>query len=193
MFNAIKGILVSRGFDSVQIDTGGVEWDILVPATMVDAFGPVGSETKAFVHLQHREDLMKLFGFPTDLERARFLELIKVNGIGPKQAIRIMSGIQSNALFDAIESEDVAALEKIPGVGKKTAQNIILSLKGKLAKAGKAGHTAAQANDDVVAALVDMGFDKKTVEKAVAAAAKGGAPDERELFRAALMSLTGGA
>ncbi|MCX7025612.1 MAG: Holliday junction branch migration protein RuvA [Spirochaetes bacterium] len=192
MFNAIKGILVDRTFDAVRVETVGIEWDIAVPATMVDEFGPIGSETKAFVHLQHREDIMKLFGFPTEHDRSHFLELIRVDGIGPKQALRIMSGIRSDALAEAIETEDIAALERVPGVGKKTAQKIILALKGRLALSAGAGKDGSGADADVIAALVDMGFDRKAVERAVKTAAKTGVPDERELFRVALMSLTGG-
>jgi holliday junction DNA helicase RuvA len=194
MLNAIKGILVDRSFDCIHIDTHGIEWDIMVPATMIDDFGKVGSETRALVFLQHREDSMKLFGFPNEECRLRFLELIKVEGIGPKQAVRIMSGIRVEALDASIEQDDLAALERVPGIGKKTAQKILLALKGKIVKGPD-----VSGNDvfiDVVRALIDMGFDRKDVEKAVKSAASGlgaAASDERELFRVALLSLSGGA
>jgi holliday junction DNA helicase RuvA len=130
-----------------------------------------------------------------------FKELMKVEGIGPKQAMRILSGIKSDALGAALEAEDLAALQKIPGVGPKLAQKMMLSLKGKLIRvpeAGSGGRGSGGEWADVVRALSDMGFDRKAAEKAVAAAAKqaasvGPGEREREVFRSALLDLSAGA
>ena len=210
MFNSITGRLSEKRADTICIDTGGVEWELSVPARSVDDFGRIGEEARAFTWLHHYEDGMRLYGFPAASDRAVFRELMKVEGIGPKQALRILSGIKPEALGAALEAEDLASLQKIPGVGPKLAQKMMLALKGKLLRADEAaakGGRAAGEWADVVRALADMGFDRRAAEKAVAeagkkaaaeaAAGKGGtAPEserEREIFRAALLALSAGA
>ncbi len=205
MFNSISGRLSEKRADTICIETGGVEWELAVPARSVDDFGRLGEEAKAFTWLHHYEDGMRLYGFPTEADRAVFRELMKVEGIGPKQALRILSGIRPEALGAALDAEDLASLQKIPGVGPKLAQKMMLSLKGKLvasplpgAKPGAGGEWA-----DVARALVDMGYERKAADKAVAAAstkaaAKGAegiaaGEREREVFRAALLDLSAGA
>jgi Holliday junction DNA helicase RuvA len=189
MFNAIRGTLISRGLDWVHVDTHGIEWDIAVPATMVDALGNVGDQAIVLIFLQHREDSMKLFGFPDENARSRFIDLMKVDGIGAKQALRILSGILPDALSRAVESEDLSALERVPGIGKKTAQKIVLALKGKLVSSAETG---SEPHADVVNALIEMGFDRKAAAKAVKDASAIHGSDERELFKTALLSLSGG-
>ncbi len=200
MFNSIQGRLSEKRADSVCIDTGGVEWEIAVPARSVDDFGALGDEAKAYTWLHHYEDGMRLFGFPSREERTVFLELMKVEGIGPKQALRILSGIRPEALDAALCSDDLAALQRIPGVGPKLAQKMLLALKGKLVmrpdEAGSGRGAPGGEWADLVRAFADMGFDRKRAEKAVAALApevpKG--PDrERELFRRVLLDLSTGA
>jgi Holliday junction DNA helicase RuvA len=203
MFNSITGRLSEKRADTICIETGGIEWELAVPARSVDDFGRIGDEAHAFTWLHHYEDGMRLYGFPSEADRAAFRELMKVEGIGPKQALRILSGIRPEALGAALEAEDLASLQKIPGVGPKMAQKMMLSLKGKLVAApGPGAKGAAGAGGqwaDVVRALADMGFDRKTAEKAVAEAAKRSAKTgipagelEREVFRAALLELSAG-
>ena len=149
---------------------------------------------------------MRLYGFPTESDRAVFRELMKVEGIGPKQALRILSGVEPEALGAALDAEDLTALQRIPGVGPKLAQKMMLSLKGRLVggtgAAAKGGKGSPGEWADVVRALADMGFDRKAAEKAVAeagarAAAQGGGlasgEREREIFRSALLDLSSGA
>jgi Holliday junction DNA helicase RuvA len=201
MFNSISGRLSEKRADSVCIDTGGVEWELAVPARSVDDFGTLGDEAKAYVWLHHYEDGMRLFGFPAKEERAVFLELMKVEGIGPKQALRVLSGIRPEALEAALESDDLAALQRIPGVGPKMAQKMLLALKGKLVRPEEAGTGSAASGaggewSDLVRALADMGFDRKRVEKTVrelAPKVPAGPERERELFRRALLDLSAGA
>jgi len=204
MLNSLTGRLSEKRADTICVDTNGVEWELAVPARSVDDFGRVGDETRVFTWLHHYEDGMRLYGFSNEADRAAFRELMKVEGIGPKQALRILSGVRTEALGAALEAGDLASLQKIPGVGPKLAQKMMLSLKGKLVaseepSAGGAGRAGRWT--DVVRALVDMGFDRKAAEKAVAEAAAATEPSgaasgpegERELFRRALLSLSTGA
>jgi Holliday junction DNA helicase RuvA len=200
MFNSIRGRLSEKRADSICVETGGVEWELSVPARSVDDFGRVGDEVRAFTWLQHYEDGMRLFAFPGELERSVFLELMKVEGIGPKQALRVLSGIRPEALDAALESDDLAALQRIPGVGPKLAQKMLLALKGRLVRpapseTGAAGREPGRWTD-IVRALADMGFDRKSAERVIGeldVEVPAGPEKERELFRRALLSLSSGA
>ncbi len=197
MFNRIQGTLSGRSTDSVYVLTGGVEWDIAVPARALALFGVVGDPTEVFVWLHHYEDGMKLFGFPSAAERALFLDLIKVEGIGPKQGLRILSGISPADLAVALDAGDLVALQRISGVGPKLAQKMVLALKGKLIDMNSGTDVPRTASPwgDVVSALADMGFDRKAVEAAVrskSASIQAGVEGERELFRAVLLELSSG-
>jgi Holliday junction DNA helicase RuvA len=150
------------------------------------------------VWLYHREDQMRLYGFADERRRDTFLELQKVEGIGPKAAIKIMSGISQEDLEKALEAGDVGRLEAVPGLGKKTAQKMVLALKGRIvAESESPGVPAAHA--ELVEALVGMGFDRKAAADAVARAEteySGDAdPIEREkvFFKRAIMLLSSGA
>ncbi len=200
MFNSIRGILTGRSYECIYIETGGIEWELLVPALSADSFGTVGSQTKAYTWLYHREDQMRLFGFASLEERSLFSDLIKVDGIGPKQAIKIMSGLESAVLRTALEEGDVDKLQKAPGIGKKTAQKMILALKGKLTGLHPSANEAGSKKfefEDIAAALADMGFDKKAAVKCLEELAgemrkNGLVPQEheQELFRKAIVSLS---
>ncbi len=200
MINAIRGTLCHKGLDTIRVDNHGVEWEFSVPARSVDAFGRLGEETRVLAWLLHREDQMRLYGFPSDAERAVFLELITVDGIGPKQAVKILGGIGAEELERALDGEDLARLEAIPGLGKKTAQKLVFSLKGKLpgAMASRAKVEEAGPHEDIVRALAELGYDRRRAAEAVRAIAADGAalPEnpaerERELFRRAMMALSG--
>ncbi|MBL8966817.1 MAG: Holliday junction branch migration protein RuvA [Spirochaetaceae bacterium] len=202
MLNSLRGRLSEKRADSICVETGGLEWELAVPARSVDDFGRVGDEVRVFSWLHHYEDGMRLYGFPTEAERTVFHELMKVEGIGPKQALRVLSGIRPEALDAALEADDLAALQRIPGVGPKLAQKMLLALKGKLVRPaeaparGRAAGGPAAEWADVVRALADMGFDRREVEKTVAALASGiaaGPEKEREIFRRALLELSTGA
>jgi Holliday junction DNA helicase RuvA len=202
MFNSIRGTLSEKRADSVCIETQGLEWEISVPARSVDDFGRVGGEARAFTWLHHYEDGMRLYGFSSAAERSVFLELMKVEGIGPKQALRVLSGIGPDALEAALEAEDLKALQKVPGVGPKLAQKMMLALKGKLVRLseepGKPGREGSAPPEwaDLVRALADMGFDRRAVEAEVtrlSADIPPGPEKERELFKRSLLVLSGGA
>lgn len=197
MFNRIIGRLSGHGASSVYVLTGGVEWDIAVPTRAAGLFGPLGEETVVYVWLHHYEDGMKLFGFPSERERSIFLDLMKVEGIGPKQALKILSGISPAELAAALDAGNLAALQKVSGIGPKMAQKMVLALKGKLVEADSAegGRAPASPWDDVVAALADMGFDRRSAEASARKHAGGvaaGPEGEKELFRLALLDLSAG-
>jgi Holliday junction DNA helicase RuvA len=192
MFNSLRGIISEKLPDSVRIFTGGVEWDVSVPATDAGRLPKAGEEGRIFTWLYHREDQMKLFGFESEGRRATFLELLKVEGIGPKGALKIMGGIGQEELEKALETEDLPRLEAVPGLGKKTAQKMILALKGKLASRREVSETPY---GDLAEALAGMGYDRRSAAEALAKAERELPPDvkgeEREkiLFREAIVYL----
>ncbi len=200
MFNRIKGIFSGHTEDALHISTGAIEWEIFVPVRDPSFFTRTGEETELFTWLHHYEDGMRLYGFFSAAERQLFLDLQKVEGIGPRQAFKILQGIAPRTLATMLDNSDLASLQKIPGVGPKTAQKMMLALKGKLI--GLEGEPAAASGAgqgrfrDVVRALVDMGFERKEVERVVAqlGADVQENPDvEKELFRKALLELSTGA
>lgn len=205
MFNSLNGIITGKFPKQVFIDTNGVEWDLCVPDSNLDMLPPVGNEARIFTWLQHTDQLMTLYGFASAEERTVFLDLLKVDGVGPKGAVKIMSAVSSGRLMDVLEKGDLEMLEKIPGVGKKTAGKMMLTLKGKLTlRESSAGDVvrlaAASPYADVVLSLASMGYDKKVVEQKVAqlvenltndASFAGKSQKEREdiLFRRAIVEL----
>ncbi len=172
MFNSLTGIITGKFPKQVFIDTNGVEWDLCVPDSNLDVLPPVGNEAKIYTWLQHTDQLMALYGFASADERTVFLDLLKVDGVGPKGAVKIMSAVSSGRLMDVLEKGDLEMLEKIPGVGKKTAGKMMLTLKGKLKLHEDSGSVvrvaAATPYADVVMSLTSMGYDKKLVEQKVA-------------------------
>lgn len=171
MFNSLTGTITEKLPQKVHIETHGIEWDVFVPETTLAELPPVGQTGKVYTWLQHTDVLMVLYGFASDSERNLFFDLLKVDGIGPKGALKIMSNVSEKELVSVLDSGDVGALEKIPGVGKKTAGKMLLQLKGKLTLGKdtvvvKKNSSVPFAN--VVAALVDMGYDKNEAEQTVA-------------------------
>jgi len=199
MFNSLRGIITEKRQDSLCIATSGIEWDVSVPLLDMDELPPVGEEARVLVWLYHREDQMRLFGFAREERRNAFLELIKVEGIGPRQAVKILSGIGQEELETALENEDIARLEAVPGLGKKTAQKLILALKGRLAHPEPLAGSGS-AHEELVNALADMGYDRKAAAEAVERAAKGisgeaaaglsGAEREQRIFKQAIVILS---
>lgn len=170
MFNSITGIITGKFPKQIFIDNNGMEWDICIPDTNLDMLPAVGSEAKVYTHLHHTDKDMALFGFASAEERTLFFDLLKVEGIGPKAAIKIMSSVSSGRLMDILEGGDVALLEKVPGVGKKTAAKMMLALKGKLTLNESSETVRIQkpvAFADVIASLCSMGYDRRLVEQKV--------------------------
>jgi holliday junction DNA helicase RuvA len=196
MFNSLTGEITFKGDERLCLQTGGVEWELTVSRKALDRLPAAGQVARVYTHLVHREDSMRLYGFSDQAERALFLDLQKVEGVGPKGALKMLSGVEREAFSQALDRDDVEALSAVPGVGKKTAQKIILALKGKLTPVGDGRGRPVE--EDITTALVGMGFDRKTARSAVAAALTAlaarhlrGEEMERELFKQAL-AIAGG-
>jgi Holliday junction DNA helicase RuvA len=196
MFNSIRGIVSGRDAEAAFLLTGGVEWEIAMPATDMEQLPPPGGECRVFTWLYHREDLMRLFGFADEVRRNTFLELLKVEGIGPKGALKIMGGIGQGDLEHALETGDLARLEAVPGLGKKTAQKMLLTLKGKLVHASTVPPESLQYGD-LIEALIEMGYEKRAAVDAIARMEKdipsglSHAEKEKLLLKNAILYLSG--
>jgi Holliday junction DNA helicase RuvA len=163
MFNSISGIITAKNPQTLYLENNGIEWEITVPDSCLDSFGLIGEKTKVYTWLYHKEDMMKLFGFNSENDRNVFLDLLKVDGVGPKGAIKILSNISSKELASALDEENLGVIEKVPGIGKKTAQKMMLTLKGKLTLINElpSHHPVDSKWSDVINALSNMGYDKK--------------------------------
>lgn len=172
MFNSISGTLTAKFPQKIYVENNGIEWEITAPDTSIDRLGNVGDNVKVFTWLQHTDSAMTLFGFASAKDRELFFDLNKVDGVGPKSAVKIMSSIAREQLVASLDSGDLAALEKIPGLGKKTAQKMLLALKGKLtlddslSEAKPFGQRGGEFQD-VINSLAAMGYEKRQVEQAV--------------------------
>ncbi len=174
MFNSLTGIITNKMPQAIFLQLGGVEWDLMVPDTALDILPPIGNEATLYTWLYHKEDSMRMFAFSSTTERSVFLDLMKVDGVGPKAAIKILSSITANELVDTLNSDDMARLETISGIGKKTAQKMMLALKGKLhledgaiSKSTSSRLVQTSPWEDVIMALVNMGYEKKQCEQVI--------------------------
>jgi Holliday junction DNA helicase RuvA len=193
----LRGRLLEKHPNRVVVDVNGVGYDVQVPVSSFYGLGEAGSDVSLRVHTHVREDAISLFGFGTALELQLFERLIAVSGIGPKVALAVLSGIEPPELVQAVQRGDVARLTAIPGIGKKTAERIVLELKDRLASIAAPGASSAVApaaglvRDDLVSALVNLGYHRPATEKAVDAALKADAGVSFEVaLRAALKHLS---
>ncbi len=194
MIAHVRGQLVAKGSDDVIVDVAGIGWRVFVPRNLLDHL-KAGEEVALVTHLVVREDELSLVGFGSQDELRVFEMLLRVSGIGPRTALNIMSFLSLEALRRAITSGDVANLARIPGIGRKTAERLVVDLRDKIGGVGAteripfASLTAAEA--EVMAALTTLGYSVAEAEQAVRAL-----PDERltveERLRAALRYLGGG-
>ncbi len=194
MISYIKGTLAEKTPARITIEAGGLGYGILIPLSSYDSLGEVGSEVTVRTHFHVREDSHQLFGFVTFKELRLFEMLIAVSGIGPRSALTILSGAGVDDFCDAIVREEVAFLTTISGVGKKTAQRLIVELKSRIseedARLGEGGGPASRRDNvvEAIEALIALGFKRPAARKAVEQSidgAKGDASVE-ELIRGAL-------
>ena len=183
MIAHLQGRISEKQPNRIIVDVNGVGYAVFVPLSTFYGLGEPGAEISLRIHTHVREDALMLYGFATALEQELFERLIGVSGIGPKLALSVLSGIEPADLIRAIERGDVARLTAIPGVGKKTSERIVLELKDRLPHAHLAaivadGATpdASSLRDDVLSALVNLGYHRPLAEKA-ADAAINAAPD----------------
>jgi Holliday junction DNA helicase RuvA len=173
----LRGRLLDKQPNRIVVEVSGVGYDVAVPLSTFYGLGDAGSDIALRIHTHVREDALALYGFSTRLEQDLFERLIGVSGIGPKLALAVLSGIEPGELIRAIERSDLARLTAIPGVGKKTGERIVLELKDRLPRA-RPGTAVADVRDtpiltdDVLSALVNLGYHRPLAEKAVAAAVK---------------------
>jgi Holliday junction DNA helicase RuvA len=172
----LRGRIFDKQPNRIVVDVNGVGYDVSVPLSTFYGLAEVGGEIALRVHTHVREDALSLFGFATRIEQDLFERLIGVSGIGPKVALAVLSGIEPPELIRAIERSDLARLTAIPGVGKKTSERIVLELKDRLPRVEPAAADEQAApllqRDDLLSALINLGYHRPLAEKAVAAAIK---------------------
>jgi Holliday junction DNA helicase RuvA len=167
----LAGTLLEKHVPHLVIDVHGVGYAVSVPLSTFYAVGDPGATVVLRVHTHVREDALQLFGFATPLEQLLFERLIAVSGIGPKLALAVLSGIESGELVTAVRHNDVARLTRIPGVGRKTAERLTIELRDRLPNTAVAPSDAVDAGgglrDDVLSALINLGYQRHAVEKSV--------------------------
>jgi Holliday junction DNA helicase RuvA len=196
MIAHLSGQLLRRSPQAVVVDVGGVGYQVQVPLSTFYRLGEEGCAVSLLIHTHVREDTLALFGFATAGELTVFEKLIGVAGVGPKLALNILSGIETPELIAALRASDLARLTRVPGVGKKTAERLILELKDKLPPSVGAEPAEIPApvsvKDDLVSALANLGYSRAEADRAVDRILRG-ATSERfdDLLRQALLALSG--
>jgi Holliday junction DNA helicase RuvA len=205
MIGTIRGKLVHKHPPDILVDVGGVGYEIQVPMTTLFQLPELGTEVSLVTHFVVREDAQLLYGFIDERDRALFRQLIKVTGVGPKLALTILSGMDSTNFARCVQRDDISSLVALPGVGKKTAERLLVEMRDKLQdwlgqmdgsgdQAGVGG-TLSPATDrvaDAESALIALGYKPAEASKAVAAVNDESVGDSEELIRRALKSMVGG-
>lgn len=194
MIAHLRGILLEKHPNQAVVEVGGVGYDVAIPISTFSALPEPGAEVRLRIHTHLREDSLSLYGFASEDEKTLFERLITVTGIGPRLAITVLSGLPIPELFAAIRAGAVERLVRIPGVGRKTAERIVLELREKLPPPAGAPEQVppgagalSPLERDVLSALINLGCAAAAAEAAVRKARASGAPEEFEpLFRRAL-------
>ena len=206
MIGRLRGILLEKQPPEVLLDVSGVGYEIQLPMSSFYTLPEVGQEAIIYTHFVVREDAQLLYGFADKHERAMFRELIKVNGVGPKLALAILSGMSANQFVQCINNDAVSTLVKLPGVGKKTAERLVVEMKDRLKNwtgadlltpesdkmdfDGELGDTFARGNakDEAISALIALGYKPALAEKAIQHVYQDGM-DCEDLIRSSLKSM----
>ena len=185
MIGRLKGRLEAKAPPQILVEVAGVAYEVDVPMSTFYALPATGEAVTLFTHLSIKEDSHSLYGFATLEERATFRQLIKISGVGARTALSVLSGLSVGELAEAVVLQDAARLTKVPGIGKKTAERLLLELKGKLAEVTRT--PAQEKSADVLNALLALGYSEKEASLAV----KGLQPGTgvAEAIRAALKTL----
>ena len=201
MIGFLSGKLVEKEANSVLVDVGGVGYEVTIPLSTFYELGDVGSEVQLRIFTHVREDALQLFGFKTAREKDLYLKLISVQGIGAKSGITMLSGMSADEIVGAIRTDNIARLTSIPGVGKKTAERMVIELRDKVGEMAAAAGAGAQVSagsavgsdeafDDALSALVNLGYQRNAAEKALQQVMKNGADlNVQKLLRLALQRL----
>ena len=193
MIGSLRGKLIEKRPNQLLVDVNGVGYQVQIPLSTFASLGALHAETSLLIHTHVREDQITLYGFVTAREKQCFELLISASGVGPSLALKILSGMSIEELVPAIRKSDLAQLVKIPGVGRKTAERIVVELRDKLVvidvpEAGKPS-TRSQLEDDVASALMNLGYDTKSVERAVEKSRAASGNDFEKLLRSSLQIL----
>jgi holliday junction DNA helicase RuvA len=191
MIASIRGKLIFVGVDHCVLETGGVGFLIYAPRNVLGALGEIGGEILLYTHLHIREDLLALYGFASTDQRHLFETLLGVTGIGPKVALSLLSAAPSEELRATIAGGDTTRLSRVPGIGKKTAERLVLEMRGKLDFKGLPAPSATtpalmQLNNELAEMLVSLGFSAAEAGAAIAALPADAPPELEERLRLAL-------
>lgn len=186
MIGSLRGTLTHKSASGLIVDVAGVGYRVLVPLGVLSELPPVKSEVSLHIHTHVREDAITLYGFASEGEKNVFITLLGISGIGPKVALNIVSGMPFEEFLAAVESEDITRLTRTPGLGKKTAQRLVLELRGKLPTEGL---SPVAEYEDALSALINLGYKKGDASDAVALARKDGHEDLESILREALKRL----
>ena len=191
MIAHLRGKLISKHPNQAIVEAGGVGYDVTISIPTFSGLPPLGSEISLFIYTHVREDALSLFGFLRAEDKQLFEKLLSVSGIGPKLAITILSGMPADNMVAAIKSNNVAALTRIPGIGKKTAERMVLELRDKLDSFGAAPTVVAASpvEEDVISALLNLGYQRGIVEKTLGQLTKTADESFDALFRKSLAAL----
>jgi Holliday junction DNA helicase RuvA len=192
MIAHLRGTLISKHPNQAIVEAGGVGYDVTISVPTFSGLPALNAEVALFIHTHVREDALALFGFLRAQEKQLFEKLLGVSGIGPKLAITILSGMPAETMIAAIKGNNVALLTRIPGIGKKTAERMVLELRDKLDAFGVSAETAAAVlpvEEDVISALVNLGYQRAMAEKALASLGKISGESFDSLFRKAMTAL----
>ena len=190
MIAHLRGKLIAKHPNQAIVEAGGVGYDVAISVPTFSELPDAGEEVALHIHTHVREDALALYGFLRHDEKQLFERLLAVSGIGPKLAMTVLSGMPAEAMVAAIRASDTARLTRIPGIGKKTAERMVLELKDKLAAfAETPAKPVSPLEEDVVSALVNLGYQRPAAERAFAAVAGNGGGFDA-VFRQALARLT---
>ena len=172
MIAQLRGHLARKGVQEAVVDVGGVGYRVQIPLSTFYKLGGEGETVTLLVHTHVREDALSLYGFLTSGEQLLFERLISVSGVGPKLAVNILSGIDAQELIDALRGSDIARLTRVPGVGRKTAERLVLELKDKMPAPSSLAETtppvaASSTKEDLLSALANLGYSRPEAEKSV--------------------------
>lgn len=204
MIAYLKGKLFAKQANSVIVETNGVGYEVIIPLSTFYELGDVGSEVELRIYTHVREDTLQLFGFKTERERDLYLKLISVQGIGAKSGVAMLSGMSAEEIVAAIRTDNVVRLTAIPGVGRKTAERLVIELRDKIgdllagagsevASGGKTGMPIDETYEDALSALLNLGYNRAAADKALKQTVKEGTEmSVQKLLRRSLQLLAKG-